>query len=112
MKLNNKVYKIPDFTFRTIVQLEEYGLNTFQIYASPLTLLSASIAIGNNITMDEAIDIVEEHIESGGSLVEPISEITNRISESSFFQNAMNQAEGKTEGKAKKTQVKKSTNKV
>lgn len=92
MIINGKNYKIPEFSFETICDLEDYGVSLTSLTEKPMKTVRAfaALAIGDAKTASREI---EEHIKNGGNLTEFVEEIQRSISESGFFQSLVARTE-------------------
>lgn len=107
VKINNKNYEVPEFTFRHSKLLEQYGVSLRNI-ANPdciLTVASAFVAIVTNTNVDTADYLIEQHILGGGSLEGIYQAYVEALSKSDFFKKILGTTE-ETEKKPKGTQKK------
>ena len=86
MKINGKDYKVPEFTFATMCDLENYGLSLTSINEKPLSAIRAFVAlvIGNKEKADEEL---EQHLINGGDFEDIAKEMMNALSSSGFFRS-------------------------
>lgn len=92
MTINGKNYKLPEFSFETICELEDYGVSLTNLTDKPMKTVRAfaALAIGDAKVASKEI---EEHIKNGGNLAEFVEEIQRSISESGFFQSLVARTE-------------------
>ena len=83
--LNKKEIVIPEFTFNTMIDLEERGVSLAELQSTPMKFIRAIIALSLNVSNDEAGNEIQKHIENGGKLDEVINSVTTSISESGFI---------------------------
>lgn len=108
MKINNKSYKAVPFSFNTVCQLEELGLQIADIDTKSISVIRAWLAICMGITPEEAGKEIEAHCINGGSFNEIVEEFEKTVENSGFFQ-ALSRATEETpqeEPKKKKAEKK------
>lgn len=93
MKINGKEIKIKEFTFNTLIDLEDHGVTLDTLSNSPLKFVRATLAINENISVDEAGLLIQELIVSGGNLEDLVNEITKSLTESGFMKALQSQVE-------------------
>lgn len=103
MIINGKNYKLPEFSFETICDLEDYGVSLTSLTEKPMKTLRAfaSLAIGDSKI---AAREIEEHIKNGGDLTNFIEEIQKSISDSGFFQSLVARTETENAASEKETE--------
>ncbi len=92
MIINGKTYKLPEFSFETICDLEDYGVSLTNLTEKPMKTVRAFAALAIGDTRTAAREI-EEHIKNGGNLNDFIEEIQKSISDSGFFQSLVARTE-------------------
>ena len=93
MKLNGKEYKIPEFDFNAVCQLEELGIDLIGQNAKPLSTLRAFVALAVGAT-EKAGKELETHLANGGSLEEVMKEVNAALQKSGFFQRMQQREAG------------------
>ena len=86
MKINGKDYKLPEFTFETMCELENYGMSLTSINEKPLSAIRAFAALAIGDKQKANIEL-EEHFKNGGDITEITEEIQKSLSESGFFRS-------------------------
>ena len=89
-KINGKEYESKKFDFEALVKLEECGvtMQDFKKVTKPLTLITGLVAWIADLSKEEAIQEINEHIQNGGNISD-CAKILESIKESDFFQKAM-----------------------
>ena len=83
--LNGKKVIIPEFTFNTVVQLEEMGISLTEFGKSTLRFVRAVIAIALEVSEKEAGVAIEAYVKDGGDLTELFETVSNTVVESGFI---------------------------
>lgn len=93
MKINNAEYPTPAFTFSDVCQLEEWGIDSINMGAKPLSLLAGfvSLAVGGK-TLEDGKKVIDAHLASGGKLNDLTKEMNNAVESSGFFKAAEEEA--------------------
>lgn len=86
MKINNKIYKIPELNYNTICILEEMGISLTDMDKRVFSTVRGFVALAMNGDYEKAGEEIEEHLKNGGSLDEVLEEINKAVEESGFFQ--------------------------
>ena len=86
MKINKKIYKIPELNYNTICTLEEMGISLTDMDKKILSTVRGFLALAMNGDYEKAGKEMEEHLRNGGSLDETLEEINKAVEESGFFQ--------------------------
>ena len=84
--INSKEYKIPEFNFETICELEDLGINFQDISEKSFSFIRGLVAYTTKKTLKNASQEIENHIENGGKL-EDFVPLYEAVTNSSFFQN-------------------------
>lgn len=93
MKINNKSYKAEPFSFNTICQLEELGLQLADIETKGMSVFRAWVAICIGSDLDTAGKEIEAHCINGGDIAELMEEFEKTVETSGFFQALTKTAE-------------------
>lgn len=106
--INNKTYKVPEFTFGVIRRLEENGFPVFDMrnmQKEPFTTIHAFAVVVCDVDSDEADRLIQQHILGGNNFDDIMKAISSAIESSDFFtQMAKNQKkEMKTRQKSPST---------
>lgn len=106
--INNKAYRVPEFTFGIIRRLENNGFPVFDMrnmQKEPFTTIHAFVAVVCDVDSDEADRLIQQHILGGGNFDDIMKAISSAIETSDFFtQMAKNQKkEAKTRQKSQST---------
>lgn len=103
--INGKNYKMPTITFREIARLEDLGYSLFQMVQKRTVMINtialACVSCVLNIDKDDAVDVVEEHLNNGGGLLPLATSLLTALEESEYFTQAFAQ-EADVQKKAKK----------
>lgn len=83
--LNGKNVVIPEFTFNTVVQLEEMGISLADLGKSSLRFVRAILAIALNVGENEAGTAIEAFVTDGGDLTELFEAVSEKVVESGFI---------------------------
>ena len=91
VKINNKTYAVPEFTFRHSKLLEQYGVSLKKLASADhiLTIASAFVAIVTNTDVDTADHLIEQHMLGGGDLIEIYNAYVTALGESDFFKKLL-----------------------
>ena len=93
--INGTRYSLGKLDFRAIAQLEEHGYSLFDLLRKRATMVNglalACVSHAMDIDRDEAVDIVEEHLEHGGKLNALIEAFSGLLEESEYFTAAFAQ---------------------
>lgn len=93
MILNGKEIKIKEFTFNTMIDLEDHGVSLNTLAEAPLKFVRAVIALNLGITSEAAGMEINNHMMNGGGLEELVESISDSIVKSGFMKALQNQAE-------------------
>ena len=89
VKINGKDYKVPEVTFDTICKLEECGISLIELSENKrpkIALLSrAFVAWIMDIEPEQASAVINDHIKSGGNIVEILDAVYSAIADAGFF---------------------------
>lgn len=83
--LNGKNLVLPDFTFNTIIELEDMGIALSDLGASTMKFIRAFIAIALDVDQKEAGLAIENFIIDGGDLAALFEVVSEGITESGFI---------------------------
>lgn len=83
--INGKSYVPAEITFGTACKLERMGINIFEVGNTPLTLLCGYVALTVGCNLDEASDIIDAHLSSGGDFNEIFDVVSDALDNSDFF---------------------------
>ena len=100
--VNGVVYKAKEATFNFICDMEDRGISVEDFDAKPMKLCREYVAYCAGITSEAAGTAIENHVINGGNLSEVYAALADAISESGFFQAAMNAETNKEPAKIKK----------
>lgn len=89
-KLNGKNVAIPEFTFNTVVQLEEIGISLSEFGNSTLRFVRAIISIALNCNEEEAGNAIEEFAKDGGDITELFEAVSEKVANSGFIKALAN----------------------
>lgn len=84
--INSKEYKIPEFNFGTLCELEDLGVNFNDIQNKSFNLIRSLVAYVTDKSLKNAGNEIEEHIANGGGF-EDFLPLVEAVTNSSFFQN-------------------------
>lgn len=87
VKINNKNYEVPEFTFRHSKLLEQYGVSIRNLVNvdAIFTITSAFVAIVAKCDLNTADELIEQHIFGGGDLKDIYNAYVKALNDSSFF---------------------------
>lgn len=83
--LNNRRYEAKDFTFNTICDLSDMGVDLANIQKSPVSAIRAYVSICMDVDKETAGNELQAHIIEGGSLEEISDAMMKKLNESDFF---------------------------
>lgn len=82
--INSKEYKVPEFDFDTICELEDLGLD-FSSNKQGFTFIRALVALTIGSDTEGASKEISEHLKTGS--IADFNVLTEALVESDFFQN-------------------------
>jgi hypothetical protein len=83
--LNGKNVVIPEFTFNTVVQLEEMGISLAEFGKSTLRFVRAVIAVALDVSEKEAGIAIDKYVIDGGDLTELFEVVSQSVVDSGFI---------------------------
>ena len=85
--INGKEYEIPEFTFDTVCELEENGVDLLSggNDRKLATTVRGLVAWVTGYDTRSASREIQEHIENGGNIVDILNAISEEMSKSGFF---------------------------
>lgn len=89
-KLNGKNVAFPEFTFNTVVKLEEMGISLSEFGNSTLRFVRAIVAIALNCGEEEAGEAIEAFAKDGGDITELFEAVSNKVADSGFIKALAN----------------------
>ena len=107
MKINNKSYKAVPFSFNTVCQLEELGLQIADIEEKSVSMLRAWVALCMGVDLETAGKEIEAHCVNGGDITGIMDEFQKTVENSGFFQALTRTAEETPQETPKKKTAKK-----
>ena len=87
--LNSKEYEIPEFTYGTLCELENLGLNFTDISTiqnKPLNFVRVMLAYVCNSTLKQVDEELTKFLSEGGDFAELFNPIIDALNSSDFFQ--------------------------
>lgn len=105
VKINNKVYQVPELTFRHFVIMEEQGFSVLNAFRKSEVFLLAMgfVCAITGEERDEAERLIEQHVLGGGNIEDIYSAFGEAIDKSGFFRRVLGLEEPKK--KSKKTEI-------
>lgn len=94
--INNETYTAKPFTFKMLVDLNKLGIKTSDMSKLDMALMNAYFAICADIDEDEAAELIEKHVISGGDFDGIVEAMSKEMDDSDFFRALMEQAETRT----------------
>ena len=91
-----KTYPLPKISYRTIVRLEDLGFEMNKVQEKPFKSYAALVALVADVDIDEASDIIDAHLEQGGTLND-LNPIMEHLVASDFFTNLLQEQKQKSE---------------
>lgn len=88
-----KNIKIKEFTFNTLIDLEDRGVSLSTLSDSPLKFIRAVLAINEGITDEAAGMRIQEILVNGGNLEDLVKQVTDSLTESGFIKALQKEAE-------------------
>ena len=90
MRIGENDYRIPDISFKTVIDLEKMTGQTFnelvnQMQRGSMTATAIIFSCGVDYDLDKATDLISQFFVEGGSMDELTKEINKALDESSFF---------------------------
>lgn len=86
-ELNGVTYTARPFSFNMICDLEDFGISLEDAIKKPTALFRIYIAICTGNTLEEAGNLVEEHVVNGGDIADAMKVMTEALNESDFFRS-------------------------
>lgn len=83
--INSKEYKVPEFNFGTLCELEDLGIDFGNIENKSFGFIRALVAITINADTKKAENEINAHLENGGSF-DDFTPILEAFTTSDFFQ--------------------------
>ena len=102
--LNGVIYKAVPFDFNMMCELEDAGLSLAEVAKKPMLMARLYVSKCINGTVDEAGELINQHVIGGGNLAEILEIVGSEITESDFFRALTEKSEEKTSKGAKKNQ--------
>lgn len=84
--LNDVVYTAKPFTYNLIADLDDMGVSIADAGNKPTSFIRGYVAVCAGISKEEAGEIIEAHIVSGGKLDAISNAMTKEMNASGFFQ--------------------------
>ena len=103
--INGKTYIAQEFSYNTICDLQDYGIEVDKMGEKGASMTRAFFAIWSGLSIKEAGEEIGKHMIAGGSLEELGDAISASMEESDFFR-ALTKTESK--GSQKSIKAKKS----
>lgn len=91
--LNGNSVVAKKFDFNALCELDNYGVSIQDMTNKPFAFIRAYIAYSMGLSLDDAGNEVEKHIENGGKLDEMFRIINKELEESGFFRALQNEPE-------------------
>ena len=90
MRIGEKDYRIPDISFKTVIDLEKITGQTFnelvnQMQRGSMTATAILFSIAIDYDIDKATELISQFFVEGGSLDDLMKEINKALEDSSFF---------------------------
>ena len=86
-ELNGITYTAKPFSFNMICDLEDIGVSLEDAVKKPTALFRIYIALCTGKTLEEAGNLVEEHVINGGDITDAMKVMTEELNNSDFFQS-------------------------
>ena len=87
--MNSKEYEIPEFTYGTLCELEDLGLNFTDISTiqnKPLNFVRTFLAYVCKLNLQQVDEEITKHLEEGGDFTNLFNPIIEALTSSDFFQ--------------------------
>lgn len=105
--IDNRMYKMPDWNFGDIRKLEANGFSIMH-FKDPMNHyfagVSAFVAVVAGVDTDMADELLEAHVENGGSMQDLFADFIASVQASAFFGKMMENA-AKAEKKENQNQI-------
>lgn len=95
-ELNGVTYTAKPFSFNMICDLEDIGISLEDAVKKPTALFRIYIALCTGKTLEEAGNIVEQHVVNGGDISDAMKVMVDELNSSDFFQSLNKGAKKKT----------------
>lgn len=105
-KINGKTYIAQPFTFNSMADLSEMGVNVEEIDTKPIPILRAYFALCGGFDVHKAGDEIQKHIINGGELTDLTNAIKTELENSDFFRAIFKNEEEEVTEVQKKTSKK------
>lgn len=83
--LNDKKLTVSEFSFNTMIELEDRGVSLTDLTEKPFKFIRALISLSMDCSTDEAGELLEAHIVNGGNLEDIIKVVAESIEQSGFI---------------------------
>lgn len=83
--LNGNTVTAREFDFNLMVQLDDYGVSIQDAGAKPMAFIRAYVALCLNRSLDEAGQVINDHIVNGGNFDDLLQVINKELENSGFF---------------------------
>ena len=101
-------YTAKPFDFEMVCELEDMGVTFERIEKMPMSLIRAYFAICAGVSKEEASDIIQRHLMSGGKMDDISEPMAKEMNDSDFFRAISENKEQETStvpSKAKKKEI-------
>lgn len=95
LKINNKIYEVPQLGFGHMQQLESEGISVVDMIKKKqiFSMATAITMVCTGLPVENANALVEQHVLGGGDLSPMYEAFTNAVSESAFFKKLLGEEE-------------------
>lgn len=104
VKINNKTYTIGELKMEDYLKMEEQGISFIDAFQKRQTMIIAMAftCVVTGLDRDDAVELLNQHVYGGGSVIDIVTACNKAIAESDFFKKMLG-AKEKPEEKAEKT---------
>ena len=102
VKINQKIYKVPELTMEHYVKMEEQGFSIIEAFQKRQMML---VAMGFTCAVvgcdrDDAEKLLTQHVLGGGNIVDIVNAFSKAVAQSDFFKKMLGLDKKKSEEEA------------
>ncbi len=103
VKINNKMYIVPELTFRHFTMMEEQGFSVIEAFQKKemFLLVMGFVCAVTGEDREEAERLIEQHVLGGGEIADLYSAFGEAVSDSGFFRKMLNLQDEETKSEKK-----------
>lgn len=90
--LNGNAIVAKEFDFNAFVKFDDYGIPIQDVAEKPLSFVRAYVAHCMDVSLEEAGQVINDHVVAGGKLDEIFEVINKKLEGSGFFRALSNES--------------------